>query len=169
MLRVGQGVAAVGFAVGAVLSFLVCWPSALTTAGYRGETGTYQVTSCSTRSTPDGDVHRCTGVFQPEDSAQPAATLALDPARDPHPVGTVLPVHRAAGQVFLTSWGIAAVSFVLLLAVAASVLGFGLYLGSLAIADGDWRFGGAMMWSLATSAIGSAVGLLGVLVALVVT
>ncbi|SEQ97355.1 hypothetical protein [Actinokineospora terrae] len=167
MLRVVRGVAAIGLAVGSVLLFLISWQAALTSAGYRGDPGTYQIERCTTQSTPDGDVHRCTGTFSPADSTAAVGTPSLAPARELHPPGTRLDVRRVGDQVFLPSQTIAAVSFPLLVAVAAFVLGLALHLGSLTIADDDWRLGTAAMWSLTTSAIAAALGVLGVLGVLV--
>ncbi|RLK54376.1 hypothetical protein [Actinokineospora cianjurensis] len=167
VLRVVRGVAAIGLAVGSVLLFLFCWQAALTSAGYRGDPGTYQIDRCTTQSTPDGDVHRCTGVFYPDDSTAAAATASLNPARELTPPGTHLDARRVGDQVFLPSRTIAAVSFPLLLAVAAFVLGLALHLGSLTLTNDDWHLPTAAIWSLTTSAIAAALGVLGVLGVLV--
>ncbi|GAA2976930.1 hypothetical protein GCM10010483_21370 [Actinokineospora diospyrosa] len=152
----------------AVVLFVLVWGGVRTDSGYKGEPGVFEVAGCTSRSTPDGDVHQCTGVFYPEGSSQPAGKSVLAPARETHQEGARLTVRRVGDQVFVPSEGIAAVGFVFITGAVATLVGFGGYLVRLAVRDDDWRFGLAVVWSLVAAAIAGGLALVGVLIFLAV-
>ncbi|MBM7773702.1 hypothetical protein JOD54_003906 [Actinokineospora baliensis] len=163
-----QVVAAVVLVGAAVVLFVLAWGGVRTASGYDGEPGVFEVDRCTSRSTPDGDVHRCTGAFRPDGSTAPSGTVVLDPARESHERGAQLTARRVGDQVFVPSEGITAVQLVFIAGALATLVGLGGYLVYLAVRDDEWRIGVAVIWALVASAVAAGLALAGVLTVLVV-